>query len=233
MLVSKASKLLVLNVDVGDIFGVLLVKKLRVKKLKDGHYGHLCECLNCGNICYVRSYDLMRGHNLSCGCLNPGVSNIHHFTNTRFYRIWQNMKIRCYDVNITQYKNYGGRGIKVCDRWHDFNNFKEDMYESYLDHVEKCGEKDTTLDRIDVNGNYEPCNCRWATVDEQANNTRIVKYLTSSSGERHTLTEWAKILGVKRDTLKARLYRHKWDDDKILNAPIHGGQKYDKEQKCN
>ena len=61
-----------LDVKVGDTFGALLVKKLRAKKLKDGHYGHLCECLNCGNIGYIRSYDLKRGHNISCGCLRPG-----------------------------------------------------------------------------------------------------------------------------------------------------------------
>ena len=209
-----------LPIAVGDIFGNLQVLALRDKLLSDGHYAHKCKCLLCGNICYVRSPDLYRGHNKSCGCLRPTE---HGMTSTRFYSIWQNMKSRCMIPSNTCYDIYGGRGIKVCDRWLDFENFKEDMYDSYLDHVEKFGEKDTSIDRIDVNGDYEPSNCRWATISEQAYNKRITRYLTDKNGTTHTLKEWATILNIKYDTLKARLYRFKWPDDKILSTPVAKG----------
>lgn len=82
------------------------------------------------------------------------------------------MKYRCEYSGSTRFENYGGRSISVCDRWHDFQKFKEDMYDTYKAHVEKFGEKQTTLDRTDNNGNYEPANCKWATLHEQAINAR-------------------------------------------------------------
>lgn len=89
---------------------------------------------------------------------------------TTFYRKWAKAKGRCTNVNDKKYEQYGGRGIRICERWLEFQNFYKDMYSSYVDHIEKHGEKDTTLDRIDVDGNYEPSNCRWATWKEQNGN---------------------------------------------------------------
>lgn len=93
-------------------------------------------------------------------------------TDCRFYKIWADMKYRCNNPNCKAYDNYGGRGIKVCLSWDIYENFKKDMFEDYNKHVLEFGEKQTTLDRIDVNSNYEPSNCRWATCKEQRINVR-------------------------------------------------------------
>lgn len=92
------------------------------------------------------------------------------------------------------YKNYGARGIKVCERWLEFQNFYDDMYESYLKHVEEFGEKNTSLDRIDVNGNYEPSNCRWATLEEQNNNRTNNRFIIYN-GSKMTVTQVGRIVG--------------------------------------
>lgn len=97
-------------------------------------------------------------------------NKVHGMTGTRFYGIWSGMKTRC---NNKYWTDYGGRGITYCEEWENFINFKNDMYLSYLDHVERYGEKQTSLDRKNVNGNYEPSNCVWATFEEQNNNKRI------------------------------------------------------------
>ena len=89
----------------------------------------------------------------------------------RFYRIWGDMKNICSSQNNKKYKYYGGKGIKVCERWQLYNNFKEDMYYGYLEHVKEYGEKQTTLDRFNSNYDYCPQNCRWATYSEQNSNT--------------------------------------------------------------
>ena len=136
----------------------------------------LCEC-DCGNDRIVPRNNLIKNNTTSCGCLNKEiVSNMrkdsatHDMTKTRFYGIWRNMKYRCNNKNCRAYPNYGGRGISVCDRWDKFENFYEDMYESYQKHLNEYGEKQTTLDRKNNNGNYESSNCRWATYEEQLNN---------------------------------------------------------------
>jgi hypothetical protein len=137
----------------------------------------LCEC-QCGNRKLIRSEVLLRGETRSCGCLHKEQSprnakTIHGLRGTKFYFSWSSMKSRCLYPNNVSYPDYGGRGITVCERWLDFINFKEDMYESYLKHVEEFGEKNTSLDRFpNVNGNYEPGNVRWTTLKEQGRHRR-------------------------------------------------------------
>ena len=124
------------------------------------------------------------------------------------------MKDRCYNLCNGRQAEYGGRGIKVCDEWkNSVANFVEwSLANGYRDGL--------TIDRIDVNGNYEPSNCRWATPKEQANNTRKNVFITYK-GETHTVSEWSEIKGIKRSTLQARL--RKWDDlEKVFEAPIQG-----------
>lgn len=114
-------------------------------------------------------------HTKSCGCLRSELSaargkillTTHGLRQTRFHKIWEGMLARCYNPKHKSYSNYGGRGIKVCDRWHNFVNFIEDRYQSYLDFAVIHGEKKTTGDRPNPNGNYDPSNHKWATPKEQ------------------------------------------------------------------
>lgn len=93
-------------------------------------------------------------------------------SNTRFHNSWKEMVRRCTDKNSISFANYGGRGIKVCPEWSDFENFKRDMYASFREHSEAYGEKNTTLDRVDSDKDYCLSNCRWATYDVQVRNRR-------------------------------------------------------------
>lgn len=128
----------------------------------------LCRC-DCGNLTIATSSDLKRNNTKSCGCLNLKPSNLRHGRCGEFiYQTYCNMRTRCNNKNNKSYKNYGGRGIKVCDEWN--GNFKE-----FYDHVSQLphfAEPGYTLDRINNNGNYEPGNVRWATAKEQVHNRR-------------------------------------------------------------
>lgn len=127
----------------------------------------ICHC-DCGTVKSVRSMSLLNGGSQSCGCLRNGSSNTrsHGMTGTPEFVAWQNMKARCYSLSCIQFKDYGGRGISVCDEWlHDF--------QAFYDHVGPRPSSQHSLDRIDNNGDYEPGNVRWATRAQQNSNRRI------------------------------------------------------------
>jgi hypothetical protein len=136
--------------------------------------------------------------------------------NRKLYMIWSGMRSRCNNSNHSLYKNYGGRGIKVCEEWDDFGAFKEwAMSNGY---TECDNRRQCSIDRIDVNGNYEPLNCRWATAKEQMNNTRrntIVEY----DGKRMSLAQWADCLGVNYSSFMSRWCRG-WTIERIANTPV-------------
>lgn len=163
----------------GDRYGSLTVIKYHGKN-NNGRTMWECKC-DCGNTAITSSNLLRRGHTRSCRCLykgTRGLNKTHNLSKSRFYNIWCKMKSKCINKNKESWshKHYASKGVIVCDRWQNFDNFKEDMYEKYVSHVDEFGEKNTTIDRIDVNGNYELSNCRWATWSEQATNKRDTIY---------------------------------------------------------
>ncbi len=161
----------------GMRFGILtIISNKEVKKR--GLYFWKCKC-DCGTKLDVWNHNLLSGNTKACRCVTRESINksckTHGMTHTRPWNIWYDMKRRCNDSRRKCYVRYGGRGIKVCKKWEDsFENFRDDMYKSYVTHVKKYGEKNTTIDRIDNDDNYELKNCKWSTQKEQANNRRTI-----------------------------------------------------------
>ena len=172
----------------------------------------LCKC-DCGNIKKIRSSSLTHGETLSCGCLRKELfknrTTRHGMYNTSTYRAWCGMKSRCNNQKNKRYYDYGGRGISVCERWNNFENFYKDM---------GIKPKGKSLDRIDNNKGYEPSNCKWSIPIEQLNNTRRNSYITYR-GNTKTVAEWARYLGVEYGAIHTRVIRG-WAAEKIIEKSV-------------
>lgn len=141
------------------------------------------------------------------------ANRTHGESKTRLYRVWYHIRSRCFDKNTPYYKDYGGRGITICDEWRG-------NYIAFRDWALQNGyREDLTIDRIDNNGNYEPSNCRWADAKTQANNRRSNLYLTYN-GETLTALQWAKKLGINHNTISMRLYKYGKTVDEALSLPV-------------
>lgn len=176
-----------------------------------------CIC-DCGEITFVRGVYLRNGHTKSCGHLQKqGAKPIHGLSHKRFYNIYQTIRARCNNPSNISYIRYGEVGIKCS--WNSFNEFKNDMYKSYQTHIEKFGEKQTQIDRIDNLDNYSKENCRWVTLKEQARNTSKNKMITFS-GEINCINAWAEKFNVRPGTLWRRIVIAKWPIEKALTIPV-------------
>lgn len=201
----------------GHIFGRLTVLKRADDYIQPSgrrRPAWLCRC-ECGNEIIALGDNLSCGRTNSCGCLRKEMMAekqvTHGKTDTRLYAIWQQMKNRCCNKNLKAYKDYGGRGISVCDEWmHDFNTF-------YTWSIQHGYTDDLSIDRIDNDGNYTPNNCRWVTGAAQANNRRTNRLYTLD-GETMSLTEWAHSRGVDPRKVFNRVYAG-WDFQTALSTP--------------
>jgi hypothetical protein len=165
-----------------------------------------CKC-ECGGVVVKPANSLRNGDVKSCGCLPHDMlierNTIHGMSKTSIYTVWCSMIQRCTDKNHKRYNDYGGRGITVCDRWlNSFENFYKDMGDR---------PEGTTMDRIDNDGNYEPGNCRWATSEEQNNNTRMTLRFKDGT----PITPWGRTTGLCNETVR-RAYHAGYQQDDIL-----------------
>ena len=196
----------------GKRFGMLTV--ICRAEDKNGDVMWQCKC-DCGCEKAVRGESLRYGTAKSCGCwIRKNLLEIntkHGKTDTKLYGVWSTMKTRCLNPNSVSYKLYGKRGIKVCEEWvNDFQAFYEWA-------VSTGYHEGLSIDRIDVNGDYEPNNCRWADAETQANNRRN-SHIVTLNGESHTIAEWSKITGIKSSTLYMRLNKYGYSVEDALKA---------------
>lgn len=174
----------------------------------------ICSC-ECGNTVVVAGSHLRSGHTRSCGCLlkeaRIKASTKHGLCNTRLYSVWRTMFQRTTNRKHKEYKNYGARGVHVCDEWKDFSKFAEWSFNNGY-------EDSLSIDRINFNGDYCPSNCRWATMKQQQRNrrnNRVIEY----NGERRCLSEWAELLGFTHKELSYRLGKG-WPLDRAFTEPL-------------
>lgn len=187
----------------GDTFG----KWTLISYAGEGQWTATCEC---GRESKVYTCHLASGASTSCG--KCGAYQTHGMTGTPEYQSWSHMRYRCENPTNDRYKDYGGRGIKVCERWSKFENFFADMGPR---------PEEGSIDRIDVNGDYTPENCRWATWHQQYQNRRSSPIV---DGERVSMKELARRVGTPYGRIQARVFRG-WDLEDALEVPPVKGQR--------
>lgn len=202
------------SIKTGEKFGRLRAVKYVYKESQrhGGNHVWLFKC-DCGNSSKINASRVACGKTVSCGCYGKEVAKtanfIHGGRGTRLYRIWRGMLNRCTNKKVHAYKNYGGRGIKVCKRWEKFILFKKDMGEPPTYSI--------TLDRIDVNKGYYKANCRWVERSRQQRNCRSTLYVIFK-GIKKPLIDVCDELGIPYARTWDRLYRNKrkWSLEEII-----------------
>lgn len=190
------------NVKPFDRFGRLIA----VRRIPSPRNKWLCKCV-CGNEVIVFASNLTRRHSTSCGCASLEAVTTHGKSRTPEYRAWINIRTRCTDQTTPYWPLYGGRGIKVCDRWQSFDAFLADMGPRPEGH---------SIDRENVNGDYEPSNCRWADKKTQGRNKRVQRMVVVN-GRSMTLAEAVEGKGLLYNTVLYRL-RRGWTIDEALDG---------------
>lgn len=206
------------NEYIGKKFNMLTVESI---DHYDNHYRAYFKCkCDCGNEAIVRGDGLIRGNNKSCGCMlkkrlsRGGHGYKHGEAGTRLYKEWKRMRDRCSAFGKSRGRNYADRGIKVCDEWEDYEAFKSWALSN--------GYKDTlTIERIDVNGNYEPNNCTWISNEDQQKNKRNTMYVTVD-GKKKRLKDACEEYGVPYMVAYQRIHKLGWNEE---DAVKHGGKR--------
>lgn len=210
-----------------DLTGQKINRLLVLCRVKiDGNKKTLWKCrCDCGKEIIVESHKLRTGLTKSCGCYRGEfvkyINKTHGMAYTRINKIYRGMKCRCYTKSNSRYADYGGRGITICDEWlgkDGFQHFYEwAMNNGYTDEL--------TIDRIDVDQNYTPENCRWITMAEQGDNKRCSTKV-SAFNETHSIAEWSRRTGVNYKTLYRRIIKDGWNPEKALTD--HNDERYTK-----
>ena len=204
----------------GEVYQNIEVLEKTNKRKDKGYVIYKCKCKKCGRIFenYLEEYRkrYKKGiFTMTCGCYDRHHNNFYKngLSKTRIRFIYNNMKDRCYNKNSAGYKHYGKRGIKICKEWlEDFINF-------YNWAINNGYKESLSIDRIDVNGNYEPTNCKWSTFQEQImNRTNTVKI--EYNGINKPLTEWAREYKIPITTLRSRIDRG-WNIERALKEKVH------------
>ncbi|MDF2791603.1 MAG: hypothetical protein K0S80_4705 [Neobacillus sp.] len=201
----------------GKKFNRLTIDKF-IEMNKFGKSTWLCKC-DCGKEVVCVGSQIKTGYIKSCGCYQKEMvikrnKDNAYIKDYRLYYIWENMRQRCFNQKNENYSDWGGRGITVCKEWDDkFIVFYEwSIVNGYKEKL--------TIDRIDVNGDYEPSNCRWATQKQQSNNKRNNRFITYKDKTK-TLAEWADISDISIQTLHYRI-KNNWSIGSALTTPIRG-----------
>lgn len=205
------------HMPVSTVFGRLTIVSDPIRhrdKSGRSRIWYVCRC-SCGTEREFMSENLRQNRTISCGCYalerTSEASKTHDMSSAPIYAVWNMMMQRCYLPTNKAYHNYGGRGIKVCEKWHKFEGFFEDIGSPPFPKA--------SLDRIDNNGNYEPGNVRWASRTEQAHNKRNnTRY--EYAGHNLLLVEWAEMVGIPRATLASRIMLYGWPLEKALTYPV-------------
>lgn len=190
---------------------------------KGGYPVSMWDCMcECGTRRAVRGNDLRLGKSVSCGCsmAETPTSRKHGVSGSHLYMVYHGMKARCYNQNNRDYKHYGGRGIKICNEWEDYTVFEEWA-------IANGYKQGLTIERIDVNGDYCPDNCKWITQQEQTRNKRTTVYLIAF-GKTKPLLEWADEYGISPKILRHRIKRG-WAVEDAISLPLEAERRKMKE----